>query len=37
MSVASIKYSDVEMDENTLAFRIRKTLEGIEETRAISD
>jgi hypothetical protein len=27
MSVASVKYSDVKMDENTLAFRIRKTLE----------
>jgi len=29
MSVASVKYSDVEIDENTLAFRVRKTLEEI--------
>jgi predicted homoserine dehydrogenase-like protein len=32
-----VTYNDVETDEKTLAFRVRKTLEGIEETHAISD
>jgi len=27
MSVAFVTYNDVEMDEKTLAFRVRKTLE----------